>query len=80
MDANKSIEQRIEELESLVYASKNVLSFDEASKFLSLSKSYLYGRSHSTLQASGQDDLFREEHPRRMVTSEPGQDSSTDCL
>ncbi|MCQ2077608.1 MAG: helix-turn-helix domain-containing protein, partial [Bacteroidaceae bacterium] len=42
MDANKSIEQRIEELESLVYASKNVLSFDEASKFLSLSKSYLY--------------------------------------
>ena len=42
MDANKSIEQRIEELESLVYVSKNVLSFDEASKFLSLSKSYLY--------------------------------------
>ena len=42
MDANKSIEQRIEELEYLVYASKNVLSFDEASKFLSLSKSYLY--------------------------------------
>lgn len=42
MDANKSIEQRIEELESLVYSSKNVLSFDEASKFLSLSKSYLY--------------------------------------
>lgn len=42
MDANKSIEQRIDELESLVYASKNVLSLDEASKFLSLSKSYLY--------------------------------------
>ena len=42
MDANKSIEQRIEELEALVYASKNVLSFDEACKFLSLSKSYLY--------------------------------------
>ena len=42
MDANKSIEQRIKEVESLVSASKNVLSFDEASKFLSLSKSYLY--------------------------------------
>ena len=42
MDANKSIEQHIEELESLVYASKNLRSFDEASKFLSLSKSYLY--------------------------------------
>ena len=42
MDANKSIEQRIEELESLVYASKNVLSFEEACKYLNLSKSYLY--------------------------------------
>ena len=42
MDANKAIDQRIEELEPLVYATKNVLSFDEASKFLSLSKSYLY--------------------------------------
>ena len=38
----KSIEQRIEELEALVYATKNVLSFDEASKYLNLSKSYLY--------------------------------------
>lgn len=38
----KSIEQRIEELESLVYATKNVLSLEEASKFLNLSKSYLY--------------------------------------
>jgi excisionase family DNA binding protein len=42
MNANKSIEQRVEELESLVYASKNVLSFEEATRFLSLSKSYLY--------------------------------------
>ena len=42
MEVTKSIEERIEELESLVYASKNVLSFDEASKYLNLSKSYLY--------------------------------------
>ena len=42
MSENKSIEQRIEELETLVYATKNVLSFDEASKYLNLSKSYLY--------------------------------------
>ena len=42
MSENKSIEQRIEELEALVYATKNVLSFDEASKYLNLSKSYLY--------------------------------------
>ena len=42
MNGKKNIEERIEELEALVYASKKVLSFDEASKFLSLSKSYLY--------------------------------------
>ena len=42
MEKKKSLEQRIEELESLVYESKNVLSFEEASKFLNLSKSYLY--------------------------------------
>jgi len=42
MSDKKSIEERIEELEALVYATKNVLSFDEASKYLNLSKSYLY--------------------------------------
>ena len=41
MSDKKSIEERIEELEALVYATKNVLSFDEASKYLNLSKSYL---------------------------------------
>lgn len=38
----KSIETRVAELESMVFISKNVLSFDEASRFLNLSKSYLY--------------------------------------
>ena len=42
MEAKKTIEERIEELESLVYASKNVLSYEEACKYLNLSKSYLY--------------------------------------
>lgn len=42
MEAKKSIEERIEELENLIYLSKNVLSFEEASRFLNLSKSYLY--------------------------------------
>ncbi len=37
-----SIEKRVAELENLVFLSKNVLSFDEASKFLNLLKSYLY--------------------------------------
>ena len=42
METKKSIEERIEGLENLIYLSKNVLSFEEASRFLNLSKSYLY--------------------------------------
>ena len=38
----KTIEERVYELEQLLFTNKNVLSFDEASKFLNLSKSYLY--------------------------------------
>lgn len=37
-----SIEERIEQLEALMYQTKNVLNFEEASRFLNLSKSYLY--------------------------------------
>ena len=33
---------RVAELENLVLHTKNVLSFEEASRFLNLSKSYLY--------------------------------------
>ena len=33
---------RVAELENLVLHSKNVLSFEEASRFLNLSKSFLY--------------------------------------
>ena len=39
---DKRLETRVEELEQLVFMNKNVLSFEEASKFLNLSKSYLY--------------------------------------
>ena len=39
---NKILETRVEELEQIVFMNKNVLSFEEASKFLNLSKSYLY--------------------------------------
>lgn len=37
-----SIEERIEQLETLVYQTKNVFNLEEASRFLNLSKSYLY--------------------------------------
>ena len=39
---DKTLEKRVEELEQMLFLTKNVLSFDEASKFLNLSKSYLY--------------------------------------
>ena len=39
---DKSLEQRISNIEENLYLNKNVLSFDEASKFLNLSTSYLY--------------------------------------
>ena len=45
----KSIEMRVAELENLVLHSKNVLSFEEASRFLNLSKSYLYKLSSGNL-------------------------------
>jgi excisionase family DNA binding protein len=38
----KSIETRVLELEQTIFQTKNIFSFDEASKFLNLSKSYLY--------------------------------------
>ena len=39
---DKTLEMRVEELEQMLFLTKNVHSFDEASKFLNLSKSYLY--------------------------------------
>lgn len=49
MVAKKSIEERIEELENLVYLNKNMLSFEEACKFTNLSKSYLYKLTSASL-------------------------------
>lgn len=34
----KTLEMRVEELERMLFLTKNVLSFDEASTFLNLSK------------------------------------------
>ena len=39
---DKTLEMRVSELEQMLFLTKNVFSFDEASKFLPLSKSYLY--------------------------------------
>lgn len=39
---HKSIEERIEQLENLMYQTKSVLNFEEACRYLNLSKSYMY--------------------------------------
>ena len=75
----KSIEMRVAELEKQVFHTKNVLSFEEASRFLNLSKSYLYKlTSDSALQAAGQDALFRAGGIGGMVASQSRQDAGTD--
>jgi len=45
----QNLENRISKLENSLFLVKNILSFDEASDFLNLSKSYLY-----RLTSSGQ--------------------------
>ena len=45
----QNLENRISKLENSVFIVKSILSFDEASEFLNLSKSYLY-----KLTSSGQ--------------------------
>lgn len=44
-----NLENRVSRLEQTIFVVKNILSFNEASKFLNLSKSYLY-----KLTSSGQ--------------------------
>jgi len=45
----QNLENRVSKLEQSIFIVKSILSFDEASKFLNLSKSYLY-----KLTSSGQ--------------------------
>jgi excisionase family DNA binding protein len=45
----RSIETRVLELEQTIFLTKNILSFDEASRFLNLSKSYLYKLTSGSL-------------------------------
>ena len=76
----KSIEMRVAELEKQVFHTKNVLSFEEASRFLNekLPLQTDVGQSDSALQAAGQDALFRAGGIGGMVTSQSRQDAGTD--
>lgn len=70
----KSIEMRVEELEKQVFRTKNVLSFEEASRFSEfiqkLPLQINVGQSDSALQAAGQDALFRARGVGGVVASE----------
>ena len=46
MELLKEVLNRIEQLETIYLNQKTVLNLDEASKFLSISKSYLYKLTH----------------------------------
>ena len=76
-----SIEKRVAELENLVFLSKNVLSFDEASKFLNLSKSYLYKLTSGNLIPHYKPQgkmLYLESGAGSVVASEPGENAGAD--
>ena len=78
----KNLELRVSELEKMLFLSKNVLSFDEASKFLNLSKSYLYKLTSGNLiphyKPQGKMLYFEKAGVGSMVASEPGQDAGAD--
>lgn len=79
----KSIEMRVAELEKQVFHTKNVLSFEEASRFLNLSKSYLYKLTSGNLiphyKPQGKMLYFeRAELIGGMVASQSRQDAGTD--
>ena len=66
----------------MLFLSKNVLSFDEASKFLNLSKSYLYKLTSGNLiphyKPQGKMLYFEKAELEAMVASESGQDAGAD--
>ena len=51
------LQERIDKLESICFASKEVLNLEEAAAFLGVKKSTLYKMTHFS-QASRQTDLF----------------------
>jgi excisionase family DNA binding protein len=71
----KKIEERIEELETMVYQSKNVLTFNEASKFIGISKSYLYKLTSAGLiphyKPSGKMIYFEKSALERWMRQNP---------
>ena len=65
----KTLEMRVEELERMLFMTKNVLSFDLQADF---------GQPDSPLQAAGEDALLREVRTGGMATPEPGKDQGAD--
>ena len=67
----KTLEMRVEELERMLFLSKNVLSFDEASSFLNLSKSYLYKLTAGNLIPQGKMLYFEKSELEAWLRQNP---------
>ena len=59
----KTLEMRVEELERMLFLTKNVLSFDEASTFLNLSKSYRQNPVKTKTQIEQEAQKYVLNHP-----------------
>lgn len=67
----KDLELRVSELEKMLFLSKNVLSFDEASRFLNLSKSYLYKLTSGNLIPHYKPQAQIEQEAQKYILNRP---------
>ncbi len=71
----EKLELRVAELENQLYITKKVLSFEEASKFLNLSKSYLYQLTSKALiphyKPQGKMLYFEREELEKWLMKNP---------
>ena len=71
----EKLELRVAKLENQLYITKKVLSFEEASKFLNLSKSYLYQLTSKTLiphyKPQGKMLYFEREELEKWLMKNP---------
>lgn len=71
----EKLESRVAKLENQLYMTKKVLSFEEASKFLNLSKSYLYQLTSKALiphyKPQGKMLYFEREELEKWLMKNP---------
>lgn len=75
------LHKRIENLENSQYTNKDVLTFDEACKYLGVSDSLLYkltaAKAVPHYKPRGKNDLFQKTGAERMAPAQPGHHRGT---